>query len=174
MRCTLESLIRRGFHCNWITLLVGRNLGLIEPLEVTRYVEEYITDHPNETDPLIMELAWNAERRVIDENLEKLIITIYGQRVNEDSVQWKTEERKWRYCILKKLRTDIQNHEQLLEKVAEVYSDMGYPNDMESFIYYMPPNDGYDPTKYTRDQNHQRLIQMFDVFLEKEKGELIR
>ena len=172
MRCSVEFLERTGFSYNWVTLWVGRKLGIIETSEVTRYAEKYIVNNPEENNPLIIELAWNAEPQIVDDNLQKLIIKVYGQCLNQDSAMWITETRKWRYCILEKLRTDIKNHEELLEKISEIYSDMGYPNEMESFIYYMPPNDGYDPAKYSKEQNYKRLVQLLDVFLKVERDDL--
>ena len=173
MRCLLEFLERLGCSYDWFTLWVGRSLGLIETSEVTQYAEKYIADKAQEKNPLIIELAWNNKPQIVDDNLQKLVVEIYGQSLNQESSKWIEEERKWRYCILKKLRTNIENYEQLLERVADVYS-VGYPKEMESFIYYMPPSDGYDPMKYSKEQNQKRLVQILDIFLKKENDELIK
>lgn len=168
MRYLSEILKRLGCNYDWFTFWVGRSLDLIETSEVTQYAEKYIVDKPQEKNPLIIELAWNNEPQIVDDNLQKLVIEIYGQSLNKESSEWIEEERKWRYCILKKLRMNIKNYEQLLERVAKVYSDMDYPKEMESFIYYIPSSDGYDPRGYSKEQNQKRLVQMLDMFLKKE------
>ena len=57
----------------------------------------------------------------------------------------------------------------LLENVAQVYSDFDYPEEMESFIYYMEPKDDYDPTAHNKDGNIDRLISNLDEFLDVEE-----
>lgn len=174
MKYLLKFLEEAGCGYDWVTLLVGRTLGLIETPEVTKYAEKYITNKPKDKNSLIFELAWNNEPQIVDENLKKLVVEMYGSSLNQDSSVWLKEERKWRYCMLKKIRMDIESHDQLLGKVAEIYSDMGYPKEMDNFIYYMPTTDDYDSTKFSIEKNQQRMIQLLDDFLSKEKLELIK
>ncbi|HLC07318.1 MAG TPA: DUF2247 family protein [Candidatus Babeliales bacterium] len=73
--------------------------------------------------------------------------------------------------ILVDLKEHTQNKRELLEKIAEVYADFNYPPDMEELIYYMPAKN-YDPSQYSQHENEQRLLTLFDKFLEKEKNDL--
>ncbi|MEK3933815.1 DUF2247 family protein [Sporosarcina sp. FSL W7-1349] len=60
-----------------------------------------------------------------------------------------------RNCRFALLADDL---EELLNRVAEVYAVFDYPKDMESFINYLPPSDGFDPFLYTKEENEIRLI----------------
>ncbi|MBH0342694.1 hypothetical protein ABB08_11115 [Paenibacillus larvae] len=84
------------------------------------------------------------------------------------------ENRKWRYCIIKNLRQVEKDNKILLEKVAEIYSDFDYPEDMEDVIYYIEPKDDYNPKIQSKEENVNRLIKKLDAFLEKEKEFLNR
>ena len=54
----------------------------------------------------------------------------------------KNELSEIKYSILYYLKEQyIDSGEVLLRKLAEVYADFGYPEDMSDFIYYMPAND---------------------------------
>lgn len=161
-----------GIQYNWITLLVGRKIGLIDATEVAKYAINYLSDHPEETDKLIIDLTWNDNESFVDEILQKYVNSMNQETLSVSSDFWELEKRKWRYVILQSLRLDILNYDVLLEKVSEVYSDMGYPKDMDGFIYYLPPKDGYDPAKHSKAENYRRMIQILDDFLIEEKNKL--
>lgn len=74
-----------------------------------------------------------------------------------------TTKRILRYIILRDLKT---TGEALLHDIESVYADFDYPEDMESFIYYMPyrPMDDDAATGDTK----QILINRYEKFLESE------
>lgn len=43
-----------------------------------------------------------------------------------------------------------------------------YPEDMDSFINYLEPKDGFNPSQYSKEENVVRLINLFNDFLNKE------
>ncbi|WP_306452939.1 DUF2247 family protein, partial [Terribacillus saccharophilus] len=79
------------------------------------------------------------------------------------------EVRKWRLSVLSLLKKAYQDdREKLLGKVSEAYADFNYPEDMDYFINYLTPLDGYNPSKHTKNENITRLINLFYEFLLKE------
>ncbi|WP_313897305.1 DUF2247 family protein [Bacillus cereus group sp. BfR-BA-01380] len=58
---------------------------------------------------------------------------------------------------------------ELLNKIVEVYADFDYPEDMERFINYITPRDGYNPLLYSEEEHIVRLISFFNDFLHKEQ-----
>ncbi len=66
-----------------------------------------------------------------------------------------------RYAILASLDS---NGDELLADIEDVYADFGYPEDMNSFIYYMPAAE--------RDPSPEKLIKRFQAFLAEEKVRL--
>lgn len=53
--------------------------------------------------------------------------------------------------------------------MAQVYADFDYPKDMESFIHYLAPKDGFNPSPYSKEENEGRLINLLTAFLNQEK-----
>lgn len=96
-----------------------------------------------------------------------LISTRKFRALESDTTAW----RKLRLCLLLELKQQIPNKRQLLEKIAEIYADFNYPEDMEEFIYYMPAKN-YNPSQHSFQENEDRLVNLFYNFLEKEKCEL--
>ncbi len=68
-----------------------------------------------------------------------------------------------RIIILSELQNESDN--ELLVKLENVYADFDYPSDMNGFIYYMPPEDGYDPSVHSDKENEYRLINKFNEFM---------
>lgn len=66
-------------------------------------------------------------------------------------------------------RKNKNSPEELLDGLSEVYADFGYPEDMEPFIHYMPSSDGYNPLLYSKEENINRLVSLFEEFLQKKK-----
>ncbi|KIH42112.1 transcriptional regulator [Bacillus sp. A053] len=90
-------------------------------------------------------------------------------RVEENSF-YAIEKRKWRYVILLEVKSKYSDHAiELLSKLAEVYADMNYPEDMEGFIHYHPSNNGCNPHLHSYEKNINRLCNLFQDFLVKEK-----
>ena len=171
MKCNLNFLEQNKIDHSFTTLLVGINHGIINNTDIANYTTQYLLKHPNETDPTITELSCINPAT---ENSEDMLIQALKKTahlIKPDTNEWIQEERKLRFCLLLKLRQEIKNKRELLEKVAEIYADFNYPEDMEEFIYYMPAKN-YDPSQYSFQENEDRLINLFYDFLDKEKIEL--
>ncbi|WP_252188076.1 DUF2247 family protein [Bacillus subtilis] len=95
------------------------------------YAVEYLMNHPGVQREEILELAWGDK-----DDIEEAILNIL--RVEENSF-YAIEKRKWRYVILLEVKSKYSDHGiELLSKLAEVYADMNYPEDMAGFIHYHP------------------------------------
>src|SRR5579871_4862333 len=159
MKCNLEILERNNINYSFGTLLVGMQYGVISDVDVANYAVEYLAMHPNETNPLIMELACISP---MDQNIQIVLIEVLKLKscvIVPGTEDWFFEERKVRFCLLFELKQNIINKHELLEKIAEVYADFNYPFDMEDFIYYMPAKD-YDPAQHTFEENQDRLLDL--------------
>lgn len=74
-------------------------------------------------------------------------------------------KQKWLYLILGWLYENHLKYEDPLGKVEEVYANFNYPNDMVSFVRYMPCGNKYDPNKYSKIQNTNRLLSNWKKYL---------
>ncbi|MEO4207065.1 DUF2247 family protein [Acinetobacter pittii] len=91
--------------------------------------------------------------------------------INELCPTFKEDEyenisQKWLYVILSWLWINRENFEDPLDEVESIYTDFDYPAEMDSFIKYMPPTDGYDPSLYSHAENINRLMKNWENYLQ--------
>lgn len=75
--------------------------------------------------------------------------------------------QKWLYVILSWLWMNRASFEDPLDEVENIYTSFDYPAEMDSFIKYMPPTDGYDPSLYSYAENINRLMKNWESYLQK-------
>lgn len=146
---------------SWDTIYVGRELKLLTGKEIEKYVTEYLMLHPECNNQYVIELATETEDSMIKPLLIKVFEYLGLPIIEKDSKRWNIEWIKWRYCILKFMQRNIKNINELLEAISFIYADFGYPEDMGSFIYYMPAEGIND--------NKEQLLTKLNHFLEQEK-----
>lgn len=74
-------------------------------------------------------------------------------------------ERRWLLALLDDLYARRAEVADPLAEVETIYADFDYPESMERFVRYMPPSDGYDPSKHTHEENLTRLMANWARFL---------
>ncbi|WHY24377.1 DUF2247 family protein [Bacillus velezensis] len=162
MKITLNTFKVHHVNYDWKTLYVGLKQEWINKIEVMNYAVEYLMNHPVVQQEEILELAWGDK-----DEIEEAILNII--RVEENSF-YAIEKRKWRYVILLEVKSNYSDHAtELLGKLAEVYADMNYPEDMEDFIHYQPSNNRCNSCLYFYEKNINGLCNLFQDFLVKEK-----
>ncbi|MBS3047339.1 DUF2247 family protein [Enterobacter mori] len=88
----------------------------------------------------------------------------------EGGGDWLKIKRKWLFITLSWLWNNRESFSEPLGEVESVYSDFDYPVEMESFIKYFPPSDGYDPSIHTYEENIERLMRNWEFYLKKESA----
>jgi len=81
---------------------------------------------------------------------------------NDDSFS----RRKWLFITLSWLWVNRSEFADPLAEVEVVYADFDYPKEMDGFIRYMPPNDGYDLSTHTKEENYRKLMNKWERYLE--------
>ncbi|MEM6160100.1 DUF2247 family protein [Erwinia sp. P6884] len=76
-------------------------------------------------------------------------------------------KRKWLFIVLYWLWNNRNSFEDPLAEVEMIYADFDYPSEIEGFIKYMPPSDGYDPSKHSQMENINHLMNKWKNYLEK-------
>ena len=161
--CDLSILKENEISYSWNTLRVGKKYDLLDSAQIEEYATQYLSEHPQETSQFIVDLACYDKAMPIDDILNKVADTIDG-KINIDTPKWELEKRKLRYCVLVYLKNHISDTRELLDKIALVYDDFGFPEDMEDFIYYMPAKK-FNPLKYSEKECVDRLVRLFEIFL---------
>ncbi|WP_085990935.1 DUF2247 family protein [Oceanobacillus senegalensis] len=160
----LKIFERYKVDYNWATLLVGLELERLNVKEVAKYAEMLICSNPQITNENMIELAWTKTDR-------KEVVGLLQQLLKNINVEYdfQNEKRKWRYCLLMKLKEVEEDKKILLEKVAQIYSDFHYPEDMEGFIYYLEPKEELSQEKKAQTEYLENLIENLHKFLENEQ-----
>ncbi|MFH3829085.1 DUF2247 family protein [Acinetobacter nosocomialis] len=74
---------------------------------------------------------------------------------------------KWLYILLSWLWINRESFEDTLDEVESIYTDFDYPAEIESFIKYIPPTDGYDPSIHSHTENINHLMSNWEKYLQK-------
>jgi hypothetical protein len=165
--CDLGILRQNNIPYSWNTLRVAKKYSLIETSQVSDYAVEYLFDHSQETNQYIAEFVCCDKTTSINDILDK-VADAFDKKIDCDSFEWELEKRKLRFCILIYLKQHVSDESELLDKIALVYDDFGFPKDMENFIYYMPSKD-FNPLEHSKEECMERLVKLFDDFLSNEK-----
>lgn len=170
MTISIDMLDKSGIDYDWRTLYVGININLIDYNELTIYALKIMEDNEYEDDEFINELAWGIEENLKGEILTKILLKFNFDMLIPQSASWELEVRKLRYAILNYLNNTIDDDNELLKKVEEVYADFNYPQEMEGFIAYMPAKENIATNSI--EDNIKRMINNLDKFLIVEKKEV--
>lgn len=162
----LSIFQKNNITISWLSIFVGYRLKIINKDDISLFAEIYLSEHEN-CNYLISELILDNSES--DEILKKIIKKELNRIPAENEDKWIFEKRKWRFGLLVKVKSEKPKIIDLLHHIADIYVKFGYPDDMENLIYYLPPTDGYDPSKHTQNENYERLIRLFDNFLKKER-----
>ncbi|EWG08815.1 DUF2247 family protein [Cytobacillus firmus] len=166
MGISMDIFKQNKIKYDWKTLYVGFKLDLIMYSDIVNYAAKFIAEHPDTSNQNIVQLAWGGENIDYESLLVDILKDSHINDFNLDTDIWQLEKRKWRFGILAYLKRKYQeNFEELLNKITEVYADFNYPEDMDSFINYLEPKDGYNPSKYSKEENVIRLINLFNDFM---------
>ena len=85
----------------------------------------------------VNELAWGIDSSDLDKILFE-IKDFHFPNLEENSEELQNEISKLRFVYLSKLKEKITDEDELLNRIAEFYDRHDYPEDMTSFITYMP------------------------------------
>lgn len=76
-----------------------------------------------------------------------------------------TSKQKWLFLCLAWAYENREKIPDPLGAVETIYADFDYPSSIESFVRFLPPSDGYEPTQFSQEQNHQHLMTQWSEFL---------
>ncbi|WP_342560583.1 DUF2247 family protein [Psychrobacillus sp. FSL W7-1457] len=153
----LKDFKKRHINYDWKTIFIGIQENYFSKDVISDYAVE-LMENGDESE-IVSELAWG----VSSENLDKVMVEIktnYFPYLDEESTILLEENRKLRFVCLSEIKESCEEENELLNKIAEFYGNHHYPEDMVSFINYMPQ----DVPTTTQD-----LVNRFEKFLELER-----
>jgi len=131
----LKDLKNRHIKYDWKTIFVGVQENLFSKDVISEYAVELMES--GDESRFVSELAWG----VSSEDLNKVLLelkTNYFPQLDEESPILIEENRKLRFVYLSKIKERCKEDNELLNEIAEFYADNNYPEDMVSFVNYMP------------------------------------
>jgi hypothetical protein len=81
-----------------------------------------------------------------------------------------TSKQKWLFLCLAWAYENRGKISDPLGEVEAIYADFDYPSSIESFVRFLPPLHGYDPSHFSQEQNYQHLMTQWSEFLLKKSG----
>jgi len=152
----LKDFKNRHINYDWKTIFVGVQENYFSKDVISDYALELMEN--GDESGIVSELAWG----VSSEDLDKVMVEIktnYFPHLDEESTILLEENRKLRFVCLSEIKESCKEDNELLNKIAEFYGNHHYPEDMVSFVNYMPQE---VPT------TKEDLVNRFDKFLKLE------
>ncbi|EOI5718098.1 DUF2247 family protein [Cronobacter dublinensis] len=149
------SLINNKLDFSWEDICWGYKHHLIGWKDVVCYASDKIS-HGDDNEVVIdISLIDKHNLHELDELLGK--IAVISDSYSKD---------KWLYFKLWMLFISKDEINDPLGEVEKVYDFFDYPEEIESFIRYMPATGSYDPSKHTAEENIQRLYSNWKDYLD--------
>ena len=78
--------------------------------------------------------------------------------------------RKWLLIVLNWLYENKSSYEDPLREVEVVYAEFDYPQEMKSFVRFLPPGNGYRPQDHSKEENIGRIFDLWREYIEKNRA----
>ncbi|MEN4922750.1 DUF2247 family protein [Achromobacter spanius] len=143
----------------WRDIVWGYERKLVD-LKFIVYVAEFHVSNGSDN-PLEVEIICLDEFDV--EEIEKKLNSLADQ---EGPTHALDSQKKWLFIALKWLFDNKDNVSDPLGLVELIYEDFDFPEELENFVRYMPPQDGYRPEEHSQQQNMERIFYNWHSYLE--------
>ena len=153
----LKDLKNKNIKYDWKTIFVGVQENYFSNDIISEYAVELM--EMGDESEFVSELAWGVSSKDLDKVMLG-IKTNYFPQLDEESPILMEENRKLRFVYLSEIKEKCKENNELLNKIAEFYGNHHYPEDMVSFVNYMPQE---VPT------TKEDMINRFDKFLKLEE-----
>jgi hypothetical protein len=153
------SFIRGRVRLSWTDAAWGYENGYLTWKDAVEMACDRLSE--GEDDTILIELAGLTETDAHEAGkllgkLSEKYPTVSGQ----------PPPCKWLFLVLAWVFENRDSIHDPLEMVEMIYSDFDYPEELASFVRYMPVSDGYNPSAHTHEQNQARLIANWKKYLD--------
>lgn len=146
---------------NWKDIIWGVERGIFSWKDVRNFALAKL-DRNSSTFDIENEIS------MLDKNNASEIMSLARDAASIDCEFGNIADR-WRFLLLKWIYENRNTFTHPLGVVEELYAEFDYPQDMESFVPFLPPSDGWDPTKHSSSENEMRLFGNWRTYLEAPK-----
>ena len=151
---------------NWSCIYWGIQEQLIGSENAVIYANKVIENSPDADVPEMIELLITDEAD--KDNVLPLIERMFPDKKELENKK-PSAIRILRFILLLEIQKNRTDNQDLLDEIENIYADFDYPSDMEDFISYMPiRDDEYDVSEHLPQENEQRLVDKFNIFMNDE------
>jgi hypothetical protein len=142
---------------DWCDVQWGYINHLISWRDVVWLAVQKLTESPFDEDVKKLSCVGKDTVWLVSEQLEKIVRSI---ACHEDVVKG-----KWLYLVLSWLYDTRVEYPDPLGKVEQIYADFDYPDQITSFVRYMPPVDGRDTLSFNLQENIEAMMNYWRNYL---------
>ncbi|MFU9139212.1 DUF2247 family protein [Erwinia tasmaniensis] len=157
------EFIEKNTRLSWCDVKWGYENNLITSDVPIRKAENIVLTGSYTNAELELSFVIPGESDHVDSFLKELCSDF--EQENDPAIK-----QKWLFILLSWLWNNLNNFEEPLAEVEIIYADFDYPHEIEGFIKYMPPSDGYDPSMHSQMENIDYLMDKWKNYLEKESA----
>ncbi|MFD1801031.1 DUF2247 family protein [Mixta tenebrionis] len=157
------DFIDKNIRLSWCEVKWGYENSLITSEVPVKKAEKIVLTECYTKPELELSFIMPGEKNNIDPLLKELCSEI--KQNGQSAIR-----KKWLYIVLSWLWKNQGCFDDPLGEVENIYAHFDYPGEIEGFIKYMPPNDGYDPSKHTEAENINHLMDKWRNYLVKESN----
>lgn len=154
------SFVRIHLDLTWDDVLWGLQEGWLEPASVVEYAVSRL-EEDKDCDSSVVDLAGLTAGE-----LAQVSTLLEGVASGPDGQQQAESRKRWLYLALSWVYEHSEDFPDPLGIVEELYADFDYPQEMRSFVRYMPPEDDYEPQAHTTTENIDRLFKKWREYLD--------
>lgn len=159
-----SKFYKNGLLASWGDVAFGAAHGLISVEEVAQHALSRVDESTS------------------DEVLPALLDLAYGGLPISDAVRMceslsspeelSTAKGRWEYVAVKDILARDVPTEQKLMDLADIYAFFGYPEEMENFVYYMPPRDDLANSESPSPPSKERLLANAERYLRDKEAQI--
>jgi len=153
------DFIVKNTHLSWCDVKWGYENNLIASDVPIKMAEQIVLTGSYIDSELELSFLMPESSNEVSLFLEKLCT---GFEQDNDS----TIRQKWLFIVLSWLWNNRASFADPLSEVEIIYADFDYPAEIEGFVKYMPPSDGYDPSTHSQTENMNHLMENWVNYLE--------
>jgi hypothetical protein len=156
---TLDFCVR-SVDLQWSDVVWGIENGIFTWKDVRNFALHRMTDPRSTTFDIENSIA------SLDKNEASEMMDLARDAAsNASPVTTRQEQERWLFLLLKWAYENRSSIPYPLGVVDELYAEFGYPENMESFVAFLPPKDGWEPMKHTATENENRLLTNWETYL---------
>jgi len=149
------EFLKKTINISWCDILFGINNNYLNEDNAIDYAIDLLSDEKYLEDDMVMKIAILQRGDSTISYIEKIV----------DSSCIKNEQEtkeKFLYSLLSFVYENKEKYDDSFEMVEVIYEDFGCPNEISSFVRYMPIK---EPPLSTKELNEKRMYQYWKDYL---------